>query len=195
MLNKRTFYNNKMFLSGIMFSIMFCFVGILFPKKLMSFLSFLNDFILDKFGVFYLSFGLLIVLITLIIVFLPFSRKKMGETNPEYSYFSWIALLYSTGMGSGLLLRAVQEPMFYLQKPPITVYDSKQIALQYTFFHWGLTPWAMYSIFGLIVAYNLYNRNEKNFLTAIVSNIKNSLLPFQMVISCFLVCLASYTSD
>ena len=176
MLNKRTFYNNKMFLSGIMFSIMFCFVGILFPKKLMSFLSFLNDFILDKFGVFYLSFVLLIVLITLIIVFLPFSRKKMGETNPEYSYFSWIALLYSTGMGSGLLLRAVQEPMFYLQKPPITVYDSKQIALQYTFFHWGLTPWAMYSIFGLIVAYNLYNRNEKNFLTAIVSNIKNSLL-------------------
>ncbi len=54
MLNKRTFYNNKMFLSGIMFSIMFCFVGILFPKKLMSSLSFLNDFILDKFGSFLL---------------------------------------------------------------------------------------------------------------------------------------------
>lgn len=87
MLNKRTFYNNKMFLSGIMFSIMFCFVGILFPKKLMSFLSFLNDFILDKFGVFYLSFGLLIVLITLIIVFLPFSKKKNGRNKSRIFLF------------------------------------------------------------------------------------------------------------
>lgn len=123
-------------------------------------LSFSNNFILDKFGFFYLLFGLLIILFALSIVFLPISKKKLGETKPEYSYFSWIALLYSTGMGSGLLLRAVQEPMFYLQNPPITVYDSKQIALQYTFFHWGFTPWAMYSIFGLIVAYNLYNKKR-----------------------------------
>jgi glycine betaine transporter len=137
-------------------------------------LSFSNNFILDKFGFFYLLFGLLIILFALSIVFLPISKKKLGETKPEYSYFSWIALLYSTGMGSGLLLRAVQEPMFYLQKPPITVYDSKQIALQYTFFHWGFTPWAMYSIFGLIVAYNLYNKKEDNFLTAIVSNATSS---------------------
>jgi glycine betaine transporter len=137
-------------------------------------LSFSNNFILDKFGFFYLLFGLLIILFALSIVFLPISKKKLGETKPEYSYFSWIALLYSTGMGSGLLLRAVQEPMFYLQNPPITVYDSKQIALQYTFFHWGFTPWAMYSIFGLIVAYNLYNKKEDNFLTAIVSNATSS---------------------
>ena len=137
-------------------------------------LSFSNNFILDKFGFFYLLFGLLIILFALSIVFLPISKKKLGETKPEYSYFSWIALLYSTGMGSGLLLRAVQEPMFYLQNPPITVYDSKQIALQYTFFHWGFTPWAMYSIFGLIVAYNLYNIKEDIFLTAIVSNATSS---------------------
>ena len=137
-------------------------------------LSFSNNFILDKFGFFYLLFGLLIILFALSIVFLPISKKKLVETKPEYSYFSWIALLYSTGMGSGLLLRAVQEPMFYLQNPPITVYDSKQIALQYTFFHWGFTPWAMYSIFGLIVAYNLYNKKEDNFLTAIVSNATSS---------------------
>ena len=176
MKDKPTIYNNKLFLAGISFSVLFCVVGIVFPNILVNVLSFSNDFILDKFRFFYLLFGLLIVLFALSLVFLPFSRKKLGDAKPEYSYFSWIALLYSTGMGSGLLLRAVQEPMYYFQNPPVTGYDSKQIALQYTFFHWGFTPWAMYSLFGLIVAYNLYNNKEKNFLTAIVMNVRNSTI-------------------
>ena len=176
MKDKPTIYNNKLFLAGISFSVLFCVVGIVFPNILVNVLSFSNDFILDKFRFFYLLFGLLIVLFALSLVFLPFSRKKLGDAKPEYSYFSWIALLYSTGMGSGLLLRAVQEPMYYFQNPPVTGYDSKQIALQYTFFHWGFTPWAMYSLFGLIVAYNLYINKEKNFLTAIVVNIRNSTI-------------------
>lgn len=176
MKDKLNIYNNKLFLAGISFSVLFCIVGLVFPSKLIHFLSFSNDFILDKFRFFYLLFGLLIVLFALSLVFLPFSKKKLGETKPEYSYFSWIALLYSTGMGSGLLLRAVQEPMYYLQNPPVHSYDSKQIALQYTFFHWGFTPWAMYSLFGLIVAYNLYNKKGKNFLTAIVMNVGNSTI-------------------
>jgi glycine betaine transporter len=53
------------------------------------------------------------------------------------------------------LLRAVQEPTYYLNNPPVETANNKVTALQYTFFHWGFTP-AMYSLFGLIVAYNLY---------------------------------------
>lgn len=176
MKDKPTIYNNKLFLAGILFGALFCVVGIVSPYILVDGLSLANNFILDKFSFFYLLFGLFIVLFALSLVFFPFSKKKLGEAKPEYSYFSWIALLYSTGMGSGLLLRAVQEPMYYLQNPPISGYEPKQVALQYTFFHWGFTPWAMYSLFGLIVAYNLYNNKEKNFLTAIVMNVGNSTI-------------------
>jgi glycine betaine transporter len=42
---------------------------------------------------------------------LPLRKQRLGEEKPAYSYFSWVALLYSTGMGSGL--RAVQEPVYY----------------------------------------------------------------------------------
>jgi glycine betaine transporter len=70
-------------------------------------------------------------------------------------------------MGSGLLLRAVQEPTYYLNNPPIETANNKVTALQYTF-HWGFTPWAMYSLFGLIVAYNLYIKKTPNLLDAIV---------------------------
>jgi glycine betaine transporter len=58
-------------------------------------------------------------------------------------------------MGSGLLLRAVQEPTYYLNNPPVETANNKVTALQYTF-SLGFTPWAMYSLFGLIVAYSLY---------------------------------------
>ena len=174
MKDKINIYNNKLFIAGIIFSVLFCLVGILFPNQILIILSSVNHFILDKFKNFYLFFGLFIVLCSFALLLFPFSKNKLGSAKPEYSYFSWIALLYSTGMGSGLLLRAVQEPMYYLQNPPVTAFDSKQVALQYTFFHWGFTPWAMYSLFGLIVAYNLYIRKEKNFLTAIVANVKNN---------------------
>jgi glycine betaine transporter len=82
-----------------------------------------------------------------------FTQTAFGNEKPAYSYFSWVVLLYSTGMGSGLLLRAVQEPTYYLNNPPVETANNKVTALQYTF--QGL-QWAMYSLFGLIVAYNLY---------------------------------------
>jgi glycine betaine transporter len=66
-----------------------------------------------------------------------FTQTAFSNEKPAYSYFSWVALLYSTGMGSGLLLRAVQEPTYYLNNPPVETANNKVTALQYTF-HWGL---------------------------------------------------------
>jgi len=103
-------------------------------------------------------------------IFLPLSRSRLGEGEPEYSYFSWLALLYSTGMGSGLLLRAVQEPVYYFNNPPVSIEGANNISLQYTYFHWGFTPWAMYSLFGLILAYNLYTQKQGNLLNSIIPN-------------------------
>ena len=162
--NKIALKGNKLFISALLFSFAFCLIGILFPKNVVGGLSFVNAFILSKFSIFYQYLGLIIVLISVIVFFVPFSKNKLGAEPPEYSFFSWIALLYSTGMGSGLLLRAVQEPMFYYQNSPVQGIEKKSLALQYTFFHWGLTPWAMYSLFGLIVSYGLYIQKKENFL-------------------------------
>lgn len=171
-MSNKQYNKNTLFLVGILFSVLFCLVGLLIPEKMVYTLSYLNTLILEKCKNFYLLFGVFIVLCSFLIILIPFGRKKLGDTKLEYSYFSWIALLYSTGMGSGLLLRAVQEPIYYLQNPPVSVFNLEQTSLQYTFFHWGFTPWAMYSLFGLIVAYNLYTQKEANFLTAIVANTK-----------------------
>ncbi|NUO03741.1 MAG: BCCT family transporter, partial [Saprospiraceae bacterium] len=177
---------NYLLYASLLFSVLFLVCGVLFPDALVSGLNKTNAQLLAVFSNYYLWVGLLVVLTALVVLFLPISKKRLGTAEPEYSWFSWIALLYSTGMGSGLLLRAVQEPVYYLHNPPVNGMDAKQMALQYTFFHWGVTPWAMYSVFGLIVAYNLYLRKAPNFLQAIVVDDKakfvQKTVPFFIVI-------------
>lgn len=104
------------------------------------------------FGPFYLYLGFGAVILMFVLLFLPMSKKVIGNQRPDSSWFSWVAMLFSTGMGPGLLLRAVQEPGFYYLHPPkFTNFSTESLSFAYTFFHWGLTPWAFYGLFGLIM--------------------------------------------
>lgn len=176
---------NRLLVFALLFGLAFMLIGLMFPIALIAALDATNQIILSLFSHYYLWVGLIIVLVAIIIFFLPVAKRKLGNERAEYSYFSWIALLYSTGMGSGLLLRAVQEPIYYYQHPPVSGIQNSQLALQFTYFHWGFTPWAMYSLFGLIVAYNLYTKRADNILDAIVinkSSIVNKILPYFLVL-------------
>ncbi|GAA0879176.1 glycine betaine transporter OpuD [Algoriphagus jejuensis] len=127
-----------------------------FHGALTSLLATWTKAVLALFGTYYLYLGLGAVLLMTVLAFLPFGKIKLGTEKPEFGWLSWIAMLYSTGMGGGLMLRAVQEPAFYFQNPP-REFDiaPKTFALEYTFFHWGFTPWAFYGLMALIVSYNL----------------------------------------
>jgi glycine betaine transporter len=160
--------SNSLLFYGALFAVFFFFIGLLAPALLTQGLNELNKKLLSYFSTYYLWVGLITVVAALIILVLPLRKQSLGDEKPAYSYFSWVALLYSTGMGSGLLLRAVQEPVYYFSNAPVATINNKITALQYTFFHWGFTPWAMYSLFGLIVAYNLYVKKTTNLLDAIV---------------------------
>ena len=71
-------------------------------------------------------------------------------------------MLYSAGMGAGILLRAVQEPVYMQQNPPYSSNLSNEVlALEYTFFQWGFTPWAFYGLFAMIVGYALFVKHKK----------------------------------
>ncbi len=66
-------------------------------------------------------------------------------------------MLYSAGMGSGILLRAVQEPVYMQQHPPFdSTLDPNVLALEFTFYQWGFTAWAFYGLFALIMGYTLF---------------------------------------
>lgn len=166
-----------LFVTGV-FIAFFLATAFFFPDVYRGKLALWTQAILDRFGSFYLFLGLAAVLVLLMLSFSSIGNRRLGGASPEYSWFSWIAMLYSTGMGAGLLLRAVQEPMFYFLNPPRESALSRgEFALQYTFFHWGLTPWAFYGLFGLVIAYNLYERRGTVLSSSILGNTyKNSLL-------------------
>lgn len=141
------------------FSLLFLISAFSFPLKFKSLLSIWTANTLSLFGKFYLLVGIGAVALLILFAALPLGKIRLGENKPEFSWLSWIAMLYSTGMGAGLLLRAVQEPVYYFSFPPRVSEDPEQLALVYTFFHWGLTPWAFYGLFGLLIAFSLYRKN------------------------------------
>lgn len=115
----------------------------------------------EYFGGFYLWLGLLCVFFLIFIASSRFGKIRLGNSPPEFDRLSWIAMLYSAGMGAGILLRAVQEPVFMFLNPPIETGSTPEvIALEYTFYQWGFTAWAFYGIFALLIAYALFVRRS-----------------------------------
>lgn len=144
------------------FCLLFLVISFLFSDKFDSLLGYWTFQLLNTFGYFYLILGLFSVVLLLFLAFSRWGKIKLGEGEVEYGWFSWIAMLYSTGMGAGLLLRAVQEPVYFFQYAPRTsTLSPAGFALEYTFFHWGLTPWAFYGLFGLVIGYVIYVKKEK----------------------------------
>ncbi len=100
-----------------------------------------------------------VVLATCIgIMFSPLGKLRIGgaDAKPEFTYMSWIAMLFSAGMGIGLLFYGVAEPMFHYVANPISepgTLASAKAAMQLTYLHWGFHPWAIYALIGLGIAF------------------------------------------
>ncbi|SFU42095.1 BCCT family transporter [Xenorhabdus koppenhoeferi] len=107
---------------------------------------------------------LAVALILLSVTYLGLSRYgniKLGpdHAEPDFSYFSWFAMLFSAGMGIGLMFFGVAEPVMHYLSPPVGTPESIEAAKQaikLTFFHWGLHAWAIYAIVALILAFFSY---------------------------------------
>ncbi len=118
----------------------------------------------EWFGRFYLWLGLICVVFLLILAFTKVGKQRLGDTSPEFNRWSWIAMLYSAGMGAGILLRGVQEPVYMLLNQPIKTGQSNEIiALEYTFYQWGFTAWAFYAMFAILVGHSLFVK-KRNIL-------------------------------
>jgi choline/glycine/proline betaine transport protein len=83
---------------------------------------------------------------------------KLGpdDSEPDFSTASWFAMLFSAGMGIGIMFYGVAEPVLHFASPPVgeggTV-EAARNAMQLSFFHWGLHAWAIYAVMGLALAY------------------------------------------
>ncbi|GAA3022155.1 BCCT family transporter [Gordonia defluvii] len=117
------------------------------------------------------------VVFVLVVAFTKYGRIPLGRDGekPEYRTISWISMMFAAGMGIGLMFFGAYEPLLhYLQEPPGatvrtppgTVGNHLPAAMATTMFHWGLHPWAMYALVGMVLGYSTYRKGRGQLLSA-----------------------------
>ncbi|MGY8785694.1 MAG: BCCT family transporter [Pseudomonadales bacterium] len=138
--------------------VLVCIYGVGFSEHAAVTFSAIQDWLVTSFGWFYMVsiaffFGFVVYL-----AFSRFANIKLGpdDSEPDYSYVSWFSMLFSAGMGIGLLFFGVSEPLTHFAQPPTGIGGTAEAAgraMEITFFHWGLQAWSVYIVVGLSLAY------------------------------------------
>lgn len=155
----------------------FVIYGAILPKQLEQVTQTVTSFIAVHFSWYYL---LLVLLILIVSVYLLFSRYasitlgKEGE-DPEFSLPSWFAMLFSAGMGIGLVFWTTAEPISHaFTLTPIHKAGTQSAindAMQFSFFHWGIHAWAVYGIVALVFAYFSFHKGYPGLVSATLTPI------------------------
>lgn len=116
-------------------------------------------FTTKSFGWFFLWVVLGVVVFCLFLAFSRFGNLRLGgeDEEPEFSTLSWFAMLFAAGMGIGLVFWGAAEPLSHFRSPPPGFEPlsagAAGAAMRYSFFHWGLHPWAIYTVVALAIAF------------------------------------------
>ena len=141
-------------------SLVFCLAGVLFTAPFTDALATTVGWIIDGLGWFYLLITAFFLVFVLFLAFGKYGKIRLGgpDEKPEFSRFAWFAMLFQAGMGIGLLFWGVAQPLLHYRTPPFGqaeagTPEAARLALQFSFFHWTLHPWAIYAVVGLAIAY------------------------------------------
>ena len=140
--------------------------GAVAPDSLSAAADDARVFVVDKVGWFYLITATAMLIGVIAIAASRFGRIRLGadDEQPEFSTLAWFSMLFSAGMGIGLVFWGVAEPISHFTSPATAEPGgaaAARDALQYSFFHWGLHPWAIYSVLALALAYGRFRRGWK----------------------------------
>ena len=121
-------------------------------------------FVASQFGWLYAMAGVAAIIVLAWLAFGRFGRLRLGleGESPEYSTYSWVAMLFCAGVGAGLMYWSAIEWAYYYESPPFAAeprsVEAAKWASSYGIFHWGLTAWAFYCLPTLAIAYPFYAR-------------------------------------
>lgn len=124
------------------------------------------DYVSVHFGWYYLLSVSLLVIFCFYLIFSRYGKIRLGKQGekPEFSYPSWFAMLFSAGMGIGLVFYGVASPVsHYIKTPPTAdpgTVEALKDSLRITFFHYGVHAWAIYATIALILAYFTFRKGK-----------------------------------
>ena len=155
-----TFIGSFVLLLGVTLPLIF------FPETGKAWVGAANEYMTSNFGMLYLAMGLGAFGFLIFIAFSKNGHIKLGreDEEPEFSTFSWAAMLFAAGIGSSILYWSVIEWVYYYEGPPFGLTPESPEAIQwstaYGMFHWGPIAWAIYTLPALPIAYFFYVRKK-----------------------------------
>lgn len=151
------------FITSSLFIWIIVIFSALFMKQSSQLFTNLNTFITTYFSWWYILSVATLLILSLVLMMSRYGDIKFGadDEKPEFSFVNWIAMLFSAGMGIGLLFYAVGEPVMHYMDAPVTPgarFGEASHALRTTFFHWGIHAWSIYIVVGAALAYFTYRK-------------------------------------
>ena len=157
----KTTLSKGVVIPSLIFIIGICLLSAIYPKLTESLLNTVKNFIFLNLNYVYIWSVTIFVIFLIYLIFSKYGNIRLGRNNskPDYSFFSWISMLFAAGMGIGLMYFSVAEPMQHYSNEVFagnSIVQRTKDAQLYTFFHWGIHAWAIYCIVGLSLAYFTY---------------------------------------
>jgi BCCT family betaine/carnitine transporter len=171
--------HNPVFVISALAIVAFVLATLLFREQATEFFGWLRPYLTSTFDWFFLLTANIFVVFGLLIMISPLGKIRLGgeEAMPEFSYIGWVAMLFAAGMGIGLMFFGVSEPISHYSSSlagagledglrtdwaPLGAAAGDEMAarnlgMAATIFHWGIHPWAIYSIVALSLAFFAYN--------------------------------------
>lgn len=161
---------NSVFWISAIFIAVFVIIGAIFPNTFAKYANTVYDYTASSFGWLYLLAMFIFVVFLVYMAASKYGRIRLGGKNqkPEYSLFAWISMLFSAGFGIALVFYGVGEPMSHFFTPPMKDVkplseEAARLAMDYSFFHYGVSQWSVFAVVGLCMAYFQF-RKKKNGL-------------------------------
>ena len=150
--------HKPVFLTSACLIILFSAYGGAFSDHAAATFASIQSWLVTYMGWFYMGVVALFFIWIIYLACSKYAHIKLGpdDSSPDYSYGSWFAMLFSAGMGIGLLFFGVAEPITHFNSPPVgegNTVEAAQNAMLFTYFHWGLQAWTTYIVVGLSLAY------------------------------------------
>lgn len=140
---------------------LFVLFSVFFNSRANDLFNDINQMITRYFSWWYIALVAGMLIFCLILMVSSHGNIKLGrdDDEPDFSYPSWLAMLFSAGMGIGLLFYGVAEPLLHLMDTPDTPgarFGEASHAMKVTFFHWGFHAWSIYIVVGLTLAHTTF---------------------------------------
>lgn len=163
------------FIVSITIALLIIILGYVFSSNLNDISNSIMGFVSEKFGWVYLIFVFFLCIFLTWLAFSKYGKIKLGNDNekPEYSNFSWYAMLFCGGTGIGLVFWSIAEPLSHYVAPPTGIepgtIEAANFSIRTCFMHWGITQWACFAIVGLALAYFTFRKNKKGLISSLLS--------------------------